>query len=1163
LRHKGNRRCLQSIFRIEVRGEFYIKCSVMQKLNVKWSTVFLILFIIPFLSPPLLLSTPTEANWLQGYMKSLKGGTIEYHSAQPDVTKALLVRSLNSEDFIEWETEPVPADYREKYTNFIWIFAMDVDAKPCNYDLYIDGKKYFRFSNPVTSSRKEWTIPGQNDAELKFRVSLVDRHGDVHGYASLRIPTESLEIGKAVTLQVAGETAGSRVWYMTFQSPVIAGTKIVPQQALIRRGDRLFQPVNVDIVHLGEPVKAKLTAQDQTAIEAELNFGFNRVEMRFPEVSKKKERIISIHKDDEDPQIEKFILSPVKKWFVYLVQHTHTDIGYTRPQSEILPEHLRFIDYALDFCDLTDDYPDDAKFRWTCEASWPVNQYLNSRPPSQIARLKKRINEGRIEITGMPFNMSEIADENIYAASLKPIKTFKDFELPVTTAMQNDVNGIAWCLADYFPGTGIEYLIMGEHGHRARIPFEMPTAFWWESPSGKRMLAFRADHYMTGNFWGIHTGNFQNLEAELLKYLEDLATRKYPHERIAVQYSGYYTDNAPPSTAGCEMIKRWNEKYEWPRLRSATANEFLAFIKEGQGVELPVLLVAWPDWWSDGFGSAALETAAARKTQAQLIANQGLLSMAELLGMSVPSSMMSKVDKIVDALLFWDEHTMGAAESIRDPLAENSVVQWAEKSAYVWEAAKEVHILQEAAMGLLQPFIPRAELPTIAVFNTLNWPRSGVAEVYIDHQMLPPGQAFRIVDEEGDEIFAQPSESRADGTTWHLQVDDIPAMGFKVYRMELLDNLLDQAKELDWENGDCVFENQYYQLTLDPKTGAIASLFDKQLAMEIADRESPWKIGQFIHETISNRSQLEQFHLVSCQREPLQNVVIQKRTYGPIWQSLQISGKTPTAETNSDLQCEIRLYHHEKRLEFHYSLIKKDIIEPEAIYIAFPFKFPDANVIFEAHGGMVSPGQNQLEGTSSDWNVVQNFLTVRNASGQIILGSEEVPLVQIGDLNLGKFRYIAEVEKPHVFSWVMNNYWVTNFKASQEGEFQWNYFLTSGPEPSNTFATRTGWGSRIPLLCRVFLPGEPEKMPRERSLLQIDADNILLVSTKPASTGEGIILHLRETAGKSTKFRIYSPNAPEKIWDIIEVNVLGEKTGLPIREIEMEALESRFFLLEF
>ncbi|MDH5386263.1 MAG: hypothetical protein OEY18_16300 [Candidatus Aminicenantes bacterium] len=46
-----------------------------------------------------------------------------------------------------------------------------------------------------------------------------------------------------LTLRVVGETAGSRVWYMTFQSQVKPGIEILPQQALIRHKDRLFQPV--------------------------------------------------------------------------------------------------------------------------------------------------------------------------------------------------------------------------------------------------------------------------------------------------------------------------------------------------------------------------------------------------------------------------------------------------------------------------------------------------------------------------------------------------------------------------------------------------------------------------------------------------------------------------------------------------------------------------------------------------------------------------------------------------------------------------------------------------------------------------------------------------------------------------------------------------------
>ena len=87
--------------------------------------------------------------------------------------------------------------------------------------------------------------------------------------------------------------------------------------------------------------------------------------------------------------------------------------------------------------------------------------------------------------------------------------------------------------------------------------------------------------------------------------------------------------------------------------------------------------------------------------------------------------------------MFYDEHTLGADESITNPLSENTVIQWGQKSAYVWTAVKQSGLLREKALGYLQPLLKKSDVPTIAVFNTLNWQRSGLINVYIDHDVLP------------------------------------------------------------------------------------------------------------------------------------------------------------------------------------------------------------------------------------------------------------------------------------------------------------------------------------------------------------------------------------------------------------------------------------------
>ena len=62
--------------------------------------------------------------FFKGYSRSVKGGGFQYHSPQPDVTSSLLVRALDSLQFIEWETAPVPQDFSGKQARFIWIFGI-------------------------------------------------------------------------------------------------------------------------------------------------------------------------------------------------------------------------------------------------------------------------------------------------------------------------------------------------------------------------------------------------------------------------------------------------------------------------------------------------------------------------------------------------------------------------------------------------------------------------------------------------------------------------------------------------------------------------------------------------------------------------------------------------------------------------------------------------------------------------------------------------------------------------------------------------------------------------------------------------------------------------------------------------------------------------------
>lgn len=843
--------------------------------------------------------------------------------------------------------------------------------------------------------------------------------------------------------------------------------------------------------------------------------------------------------------------APERNWTIYLVQHTHTDIGYTKPQTEILAEHLRYIDYAIDYCDITKDYPDDARFRWTCEAAWAVTEYVKVRPAKQVKRLKDCIARGQIEVTAMYFNMAEVSDENSMRYFLLPLKELKEQGIPFRGAMQNDVNGISWCLADFLPGIGVDYLWMGEHTDRALEPFDIPTLFKWESPSGRSLIAFRAEHYMKADMLGI-LEDAQTFEPNLLEYLESLEKNGYPFNEIGMQYLGTFTDNAPPSYKVCDLIKEWNETHEWPKLRSATAHEFIDNVEAKYSGELPVYRVAYPDWWTDGFGSAMRETGEARKTQADMLSNQALLSMAEMLGARLPAGVNAEIEDIHNNLLFYDEHTFGFYKSIDDPSCYQSELQWACKGSYAWTAQKKAKMLYETAGGLLQTFIHRCEVPTITFFNPLAWKRDAYCDVYVDYELLPGNSSYRIVDENGDEAAYQAYSSRTEGAYYRIFVRNLPPLGYRTYRIVPGEEKAEPVQDTDLT----VLENAYYRISIDSERGGISSIFDKSAGREMVDPSSGWAAGQLIYETLSDRWNMSRYTYHGLSRSSVSGVTVSSGHNGPLYRSVIVSGMADGLSEHG-VSCEIKLYEDQPRIELSYAMRPLPNPEPAAYYVAFPFV--GDHLTFDVQGGFVRPGENQLEGTSSGWNTMQNFVASRSDNYQVLLSSKEVPLVQLGNLLEGEFQYLKTYEKAHVFSWVLNNYWTTNFRATQEGEIHWNYSITSSRDNSDATALRFAMGDRVQPYGRVLPQGAPDNNPAEKSCLSVESEGIIISSMAPARKKGYVILQVREISGNASTL-VLKRNG--KTLRFRKADALEKMRGRRLRSLKLAPYDDIFVMVK-
>lgn len=1121
--------------------------------NKMKKTLLLITFNFVFLST--ILAFPLrDGTIVQGYRQKIAGTDINYESHVKTATKAMIVRSAMERQWMEWQSDALPKTVKSE-VNFVFTAAtsnMYLGGVSPEFVLYANDNKIATFRIP---HHQGWSVKGFGKSTLTFEQVSQNGSSDRFGYLYLTMPSHLLSKDKPVTFRIENSEGGGNNWVMIFQSPIQQGVAAIATSGILKSNGK--QVVDVDYSHFGVPTKAEIQLGN-IKLAKDVQLGINKIKLYIDPAKKEYTDIVTVTTAQGSASTP-IVIKPIKEWQVNFVQHSHTDIGYTRAQHEILSEHLRFIDYALDYCDMTDGYPTDAQFRWTCEASWAVSEYLRTRPEKQTQRLKRRINEGRIEVTAMYFNYDELPGEQELAYSLYPIKQFKDAGVKVQLAMQNDVNGIAWNFSELFPDVGVKYVIMGTHGHKALISFDMPTAFWWISPSGKATLTYRAEHYHHGNKLNVEKGNFDSFESQMLEYLYTLEQKNYPYDVASIQYSGYLTDNSPPSIAGSTMIKLWNEKYAYPKLRQAVASEFMVDIEQRYGNTLPRYQAAWPDWWTDGFGSAAREVSMARLAQADLIANQIALSTSKLLGSEIPASVNLEINEANKALLFFGEHTFGFHNSVRDPFGKETMEQRSHKGAYAWESYRRSRPIGETAWGLLQDYVHRDKKNgSIAVFNPMNWAYSGQSIIYADHEVIPSDKLVTITGIDGKPIKMQRLRTYADASYWTLWVDSISPLGLTSYNINVTDTpRLTIERKL---NQNQVIDNKWYRITMDIERGVISEWFDKELNMNLLSADSKWKLGELIYERDDVRGALDALRPGQFERVAPAAITYQGMDEGDIWDTYTFTGTTAAGMDTDNFRFEIRVYKTTKQINFNYKLKKKLVTDPEALYVAFPFELEKGKIFFDVAGGVIEAGVDQIPGSSNDWNNVQNFASVRSPKGQIVMGSPEVPMMQFGNINLGRFKPDSKPETNHIYSWPMNNYWVTNFNADQHGEFEWNYYMTSSKDNSIEKATKFAWDNRIPVQSRIFSAGVSNNVQQPQgSVIAVSQSNVLIVNMSPLIGENAIIVQLREIGDSDSPVSISSKYRPAM--KVYNCNAIGEI--MDNQAIEIKRKETKFVKLIF
>jgi len=813
-------------------------------------------------------------------------------------------------------------------------------------------------------------------------------------------------------------------------------------------------------------------------------------------------------------------LAAPRKWTLHLLPHSHTDIGYTDLQTRVAKNHVEYLDRVVEFCRATDGYPDEAKFRWNIEVSWALQNYIRTRPPEKVQALLDLLKSGRVELSAWYLQLSDLfAHEELIRAVLLAREYSRDHGFELRAAMNNDVTGFSWAAPQILSQVGVRYFTTGINETRSRAPLRRPNPFYWQSPDGSRVLHWNGEHYLFANYeLLLHEGLEKSLP-KVVGYLAKLEARgDFPYEEIAFHISGYVTDNCPPRKELSDRVREWNAKWAYPKLRLATMSRFFEAFEKKYAKTIPAYKLGWPDYWTDGAGSTAFETGLNRLAHNDLLTAEKLAAVAGLSvrGWTYPAD---EIREAYERTMLFDEHTWGAWNSIDDPESEFARGQWTIKSAHAYEAREIARSVTSKSLSALLPLIPNGGSFALAVFNPLSWERSDIVRVDLPAPLVEKKGKFKLLEKKGG---AEISYQIIDKGTLLFQSGPIPPLGYAVYTI-VPDVLPSPPAPAAVVEGSRI-ENRFYKAVVDTVTGGLASLVDKETGAELVDRKSRMSLGQYIYENpeggrkavddMEKRAKFVRYSPVAATAAP--------GLRGPGASSLVIAAKT---HRHPEIRTEIILYDGLKRLDVVGRLKKEETYDPEAGYFAFPFKVGGGKVRCEIADAVMAPEAEQLPGTTRDWQAVQHWVEVAGPKQTVVWSPVEAPLVQFGDINTGKWLRKLDLANPWLFSYALNNYWMTNFKASQGGTLVFRYSLTSRAGGADSVASsRFGWEVHTPLVA-AWLPAKSAgSLPADvESFFAVDKPNVLVQAIKRAEDGEGVVLRLRELAGLATETRISTP----------------------------------------
>jgi len=881
-----------------------------------------------------------------------------------------------------------------------------------------------------------------------------------------------------------------------------------PVRALADRQGESLQPVRLSVLRAGPPAAVPVALDGREVARPDVRPGAQDLEVLVPAVSQPRVATIEVAGQRLD-----VALKPVPRLTVYVVPHSHTDIGYTDLQTEIERKQVENLEKGMALAERTAAYPEGARFVWNVEVLWAADLFLQHKNAREIAAFESAVKAGRVALNGLYLNTltglsrpEEQVRNFTFATQLA-----RRFGVTIDTAMISDIPGHSWGLVTAMAQAGIRYFSTSPNFFDRIGTAQVASAdqpFWWVGPSGRERVLTWNTHQ---GYALSHTWSARVTTARIGEYLDHLENVRYPYEVTYIRWSGL-GDNAEPEPTISDFVKDWTAKYAWPRLVISDQRTPFAELERRCADRIPARSGDWTPYWEDGAGSSARETVMNRQSADRLTQAQALWAM--FAPERWPAALADEAWKKV---LLYTEHTWGAWNSVSQPELPFVANQWAIKRGYAEEASALSKKLFDAATQGSGP------AGSFDVVNTLSWARTDVVRV----PAAMSGGGDRVLGPDGKAV---PSQRLAGGELAVL-VQNLPP--FSSRRFRAVAGLAEAPREFPVQVSGLRLANGRVSALADEATGGVTRLEVAGSARNFVDTARGESLNAYLFMVGRDSGQ--------AQRSGPATITAIDR--GPLVATLRAESPAPGTRR---LVRDVTLTAGADRIDFETTVDKVRApagpkgdyygdASKESVNLAFPFDVEGGQVRVELPlGGVIRPDIEQVAGSCKNWFTIGNWTDVSAPGRGVTLVALDAPLLQVGGLTANLLNsqsdprvWRASVGSPtSLYPWLMNNHWGTNYRAYQEGPVTFRFAARPHQGYDPAAATRVATGMSQPMLV---LPAAGNA-PAGESRLRLSTEDVVVTGFKPADDGGGWIVRLYNVSGQDARVSLtWSKPAPSAL----------------------------------